>query len=224
MDGSAFWLMSGARHELGVFAQFGFLAFGLEQLFFDTIWIDRAGWRAATIYTRHDRVTMETLAAPVAPGRFAILIGAWDEAAVIGSTLSTALSRWGDADYRIYVATYPNDPATHAAIEAVRTTADARRRIRIVPGDRPGPVTKAEALNRNWDALRADEAAEGFRYKAAILHDAEDYELCGAPYNTYYPDSIIIPLSCGLRSSTAVCGVKHNHITMETDRPTDCQQ
>ncbi|MBB5728173.1 hypothetical protein FHS99_000629, partial [Sphingomonas prati] len=214
MDGSAFWLMSGARHELGVFAQFGFLAFGLEQLFFDTIWIDRAGWRAATIYTRHDRVTMETLAAPVAPGRFAILIGAWDEAAVIGSTLSTALSRWGDADYRIYVATYPNDPATHAAIEAVRTTADARRRIRIVPGDRPGPVTKAEALNRNWDALRADEAAEGFRYKAAILHDAEDYELCGAPYNTYYPDSIIIPLSCGLRSSTAVCGVKHNHITM----------
>ncbi|MFD1949623.1 glycosyl transferase family protein [Sphingomonas arantia] len=175
MDGSAFWLMSGARHELGVFAQFGFLAFGLEQLFFDTIWIGRAGWRAATVYTRHDRVTMRTLAAPVAPGRFAILIGAWDEAAVIGSTLSTALARWGDADYRIYVATYPNDPATHAAIEAVRTTADARRRIRIVPGDRPGPVTKAEALNRNWDALRADEAAEGFRYKAAILHDAEDY-------------------------------------------------
>ncbi|WP_083672130.1 glycosyl transferase family protein [Sphingomonas montana] len=175
MDGFAFWLMSGARHELGVFAQAGFLAFGIEQLLFDLIWLLRAGWRAATVYRRFDRVTMATLAAPTAPGRFAVLIGAWDESAVIGTTLSTALTRWAGGDYRIYVATYPNDPATHAAIEAVRTDPDARRRIRIVPGDRPGPVTKAEALNRAWDALRADEQAEGIRYKAAILHDAEDY-------------------------------------------------
>lgn len=175
MGDMALWLLSGPRHELSLFAQFGFLLFGLEQLLFDWIWLGREGWRASTVYRRHDRATMASLAPPAMPGRFAVLIGAWDEAPVIATTLRTALGRWGDAAYRLYVATYPNDPATAAAIETVRTTDFARSRIRIVPGDRPGPITKAEALNRAWDALCADEIAGGFRYKAAILHDAEDY-------------------------------------------------
>ena len=175
MGETALWLISGPRHELSVFAQFGFLVFGIEQFLFDWIWLGREGWRAATVYRRHDRATMASLMPPRAPGCFAVLIGAWDESAVIATTLTTALDRWGDADYRIYVAVYPNDPATVAEIERVRSMRAAADRIRIVPGDRPGPVTKAEALNRAWVALCADEQALGLRYKAAILHDAEDY-------------------------------------------------
>lgn len=188
MGETALWLISGPRHELSVFAQFGFLVFGIEQFLFDWIWLGREGWRAATVYRRHDRATMASLMPPRAPGCFAILIGAWDESAVIATTLTTALDRWGDADYRIYVAVYPNDPATVAEIERVRTMRAAADRIRIVPGDRPGPVTKAEALNRAWVALCADEQALGLRYKAAILHDAEDYV---SPYELRLFDTLI---------------------------------
>jgi adsorption protein B len=38
----------------------------------------------------------------------------------------------------------------------------------------PGPTTKADCLNRLWERLLEDEAAEGVRAKAVVLHDAED--------------------------------------------------
>jgi adsorption protein B len=170
------WLLSSARVELALFAAIGFLIFGIEHLLFDGIWLGREGWRAATVYLRYDRTTVATLDPPLRPGRFAILIGAWDEAAVIATTLATAIARWHGANYRIYVATYPNDPATTAEIERVRQRdPSAAALIRIVPGDRDGPITKAEALNRGYAALCADEATSGLLYKAVILHDAEDY-------------------------------------------------
>jgi adsorption protein B len=170
------WLLGCVRHELALFAGVGFLLFGIESFLFDLMWLVRHGWRSATVYRRHDRITMATLPAPDAPGRFAVLMGAWDEAAVIGTTITLALERWGDADFCIYVATYPNDPATQAAIEAARALSPAAAdRVRIVPGDRPGPTTKAEALNRAWAALMADEAAAGEPVKAIVLHDAEDF-------------------------------------------------
>lgn len=43
-----------------------------------------------------------------------------------------------------------------------------------MPGDRPGPTTKADCLNTLWRALLHDELAQGFRAKAVVLHDAED--------------------------------------------------
>lgn len=172
---TALWLLAGAQSELALFAGVGLLIFGLDDLLIDMLWIRHVGWRAATVYRRHERVTMATLAPPRTPGRIAIFIGAWDEAAVIGTTLATAVARWGEADYRIYVATYPNDPATHAAIAAVREDPVAATRIRVVTGERPGPTTKAEALNRAWTTLLDDEAREGVRAKAILLHDAEDF-------------------------------------------------
>jgi adsorption protein B len=48
------------------------------------------------------------------------------------------------------------------------------RRLRTVIGERPGPTTKAECLNRLWDALVADEAAGAPAAGAVLLHDAED--------------------------------------------------
>jgi adsorption protein B len=189
MDQGAWWLLSGVRAELALFAKLGFTMFGLEHGVFDAIWLCRRAWRSATVYRRHDRTTMATLVAPRAPGRFAILIGAWDEGAVIATTLTNALHRWGDSDYRIYVATYPNDPLTLAEVERVRATgAWATAHIRVVPGTLPGPVTKAEALNRAFAALRADEDASGTRYKGIILHDAEDFV---SPYEIALFDSLI---------------------------------
>lgn len=43
-----------------------------------------------------------------------------------------------------------------------------------MPCDRPGPTTKADCLNRLWLAMREDERDTGQRFKAVVLHDAED--------------------------------------------------
>jgi len=84
--------------------------------------------------------------------------------------LRTALARIAHADFRIYVGVYDNDPATVAAVDAV---AAIDPRVRWV-GGAYGPTTKGECLNRVWRALVADEAISGERFKAIVLHDAED--------------------------------------------------
>ena len=142
--------------ELALFAGVGLLLGGLDDLAVDLIWIVRQSWRRLTVYRRFTRATVATLAAPAAPGRIAVLIGAWREAGVIGAMLTTACRRWGDADFRIYVGLYPDDLATVAEVEAA---ARQDGRIRAVAGWLPGPTTKAEALNRAWRALVAEEAA-----------------------------------------------------------------
>lgn len=106
---------------------------------------------------------------PAEPGAFAILIPAWDESAVIGPMLSRLLRTLRHPRFHIFVGVYPNDPATRAAVE---TLGDAR--ISVVPADRPGPTTKADCLNNLWRAALAHEQAEEMRFKAIVLHDAED--------------------------------------------------
>jgi adsorption protein B len=104
-------------------------------------------------------------------GRIAVFVAAWDEAAVIGGMLSTALDRYDHDDYRIYVGAYPNDRET---IDAVAAVAERDARVRLVIGLRDGPTTKADCLNTVWHAMRRDDAREVVGTKAIVLHDAED--------------------------------------------------
>lgn len=108
---------------------------------------------------------------PATPGRYAILVPAWDEAQVIGPMLRAALARLQHPDYRIFVGVYPNDPATAAAVAAVAAE-DAR--VTLVTTSRPGPTTKADCLNHLWRAAAAEEEASGRGFRAIVLHDAED--------------------------------------------------
>jgi len=168
------WLTERAAYELMLFAAVGLVIGGADDIIVDLIWIGRAAWRKVAIYTRYAPASMTTLTPPRAPGRLAVFVGAWDEEAVIGHMLGTALDRFDHDDYGLFVGIYPNDPGTVAAIEAVRRHHPRGSRIRIVNGTLAGPTTKAEALNRLWLALLADEARTGIRYKAIVLHDAED--------------------------------------------------
>ncbi|HEX8124953.1 MAG TPA: glycosyl transferase family protein [Allosphingosinicella sp.] len=152
--------------ESALFAASGFLILGLGDLAVDLCWIAHRARRLG-----RPKPTLAGLAPPSRPGRIAVFLPAWDEAEVIGDMLRGAVSAWGDDDWRIYVGTYCNDPATVASAAAV---ASAEPRVRIVTGGPPGPTTKADCLNRLWSALLADEAAEGLRAKAIVLHDAED--------------------------------------------------
>lgn len=163
MAGPLFGGLDFIMREAALFAATGFLILGLSDLAVDCLWVVGRARRLG--------VPEPEIAAPERPGLLAVLVPAWDEAAVIGDMLRGAASAWPDGDWRAYVGTYPNDPDTHKAAAAV---AAADPRIRVVSGEEPGPTTKADCLNRLWRALLADEAEEGRRVKAIVLHDAED--------------------------------------------------
>jgi adsorption protein B len=157
--------------ELALFAAVGFLIGGIDDLVIDLIWIGRSLWRRIAIYNRHPRANAATLAAPEHPGRIAIFVAAWQESPVIGEMIATALAKLRHPDWRLYVGCYPNDPETIAAVE--RAAGDDPH-VRLVVGDRAGPTTKAGCLNWIWQAMLADEQADGAPIKAVVLHDAED--------------------------------------------------
>src|SRR3546814_9249397 len=86
--------------------------------------------------------------------------------------LHRTLTAWQGEDVRLYVGCYPNDAAT---LFAVSPLVARDRRLRLVIGGREGPTTKGDNLNRLWAALGEDERAEGMRFAAIVLHDAEDH-------------------------------------------------
>jgi len=153
--------------EAALFAAFGFVILGASDLGVDFIWLGLEAKRRLLGDPGDPRATV--LAGPAQPGRIAIFIPAWDESAVIGAMLAHAQSAFGAADYRLYVGCYPNDPATVAGVWRVSS-----ERIRLVIGPAPGPTSKADCLNRLWERMIEDEAQDGVRFKAVVLHDAED--------------------------------------------------
>lgn len=158
--------ISFAQHELMLFAASGFLLLGLSDLLVDLIWIARSLRRKLASFVR---ASADTLEPPSSPGLMAVFIPAWDEAAVIADMLRATLLRFDHDHYRLYVGCYPNDPETIAAVHSVADT-----RVRLVIGPVNGPTTKADCLNRLWQAVLADEKADGRKVKAIVLHDAED--------------------------------------------------
>jgi adsorption protein B len=99
--------------EAALFAATGFLILGLSDLAVDLVWL---GLRARTL--GRPLPAVEAMPSPERPGRLAVFVPAWDEAAVIGDMLRGAVAAWQGGDWRIYVGTYPNDPATTAAAAA----------------------------------------------------------------------------------------------------------
>ena len=161
----AWWGLAAVTREVLLFAAFGFLVGGLDDLLVDFLYI------AGRLAGRGRRLALDGLAVPRTPGRLAIFVPAWDEVSVIGSMLDAALRSVEHAGYRIYVGTYPNDRPT---IDAVASVAGRDDRVRLVIGPRDGPTTKGDNLNILWRALRADDAVAGVRTRAVVLHDAED--------------------------------------------------
>ena len=155
--------------ELALFAAIGFLIFAANDLLVDIIYFGRRLWRALAVYSRYPRAFASQLEPPAEPGFIAILVPAWDEAAVISSMLKATLRRVEHENYRLFVGYYRNDPATAAAIASV-----VDERIEPVAVQVDGPTTKADCLNHLYDALLSYERSTGRTAKAVVLHDAED--------------------------------------------------
>lgn len=163
------FLVADLASELALFAAVGFLLFAIDDLVVDLIYFTRRLWRAVTIYSRYPRAFARSIKPLWTPRPIAIFVPAWDESFIIGPMLRSALRRFDHPDYRIFVGSYRNDPATAAAIAAV-----GDERIESVIVDDDGPTTKADCLNHLYDALIAWEIAQGICAAAVVLHDAED--------------------------------------------------
>ncbi len=169
MEGATFvGSFDAIARETTLFAAIWFLVGGLDDLAVDGVYLLRRA--RARLLSWFGAAAVANFPTTIPPGRIAVFVAAWDEAAVIGGMLRTALARFDHSDYRIYVGTYPNDGATIAEVVAV---AAKDGRVRLVVGAVPGPTTKAGCLNTIWRALLRDEAVEG-PVLAVVLHDAED--------------------------------------------------
>jgi adsorption protein B len=155
-------------HELLAFASVGIAASTIDDLVVDFLYFRLVVLRRMGPLPAAAPAAL-TDAAPTGTGWMAILIPAWDEAAVIAAMLSALTRRLDYPWYVVFVGVYPNDPATRAEIVSV---VDAR--IRVVACDRAGPTTKADCLNHLWRAAVEYEAVAGVAFKAVVLHDAED--------------------------------------------------
>ena len=157
-----------ALREAMLLAAFGIALSGLDDLFIDAVFLVRRTVRMVAVRPFHRRVTVEELGSDD-PGWFAILVPAWDEAAVIGTMLRGLIGTYLYPRFRVFVGCYPNDPTTLAEVAAVSDS-----RIERVITTRPGPTTKADCLNHLWRAALAHEAKAGITFRAIVLHDAED--------------------------------------------------
>ncbi|MFM9828604.1 MAG: glycosyl transferase family protein [Sphingomonas sp.] len=155
--------------ETLLFAAFGFLIGGVDDLAVDIAFGVR--WLRRWCAGRGRAIALAELPVPKQSGRIAVFVAAWDEADVVGAMLETALARFEHRDYRIYVGTYPNDPATIAIVADV---AARDSRVRLVIGSSDGPTTKSACLNTVWAALLREEAGSGNVARMIVLHDAED--------------------------------------------------
>nr|WP_086736784.1 glycosyl transferase family protein [Erythrobacter colymbi] len=161
------------QHELLLFAGVFFLIGALDDLAVDAAWL----WLRATGRAKTARVNRVSLRQRQLSGPAAVLIPAWREDAVIGQTIRHLLDTWQQADLRLYIGCYRNDPDTlGAAIAAAR----GDTRLRLVIHGHEGPTTKADCLNRLYAALAMDEARSGRRYAMLVFHDAEDMVDAGA--------------------------------------------
>lgn len=155
------------ERELLLFAGVFFLIGAIDELLVDGCW----AWLRLTGRGRTRRVSRAEIAARSLSGAPAVLVPAWQEAAVIGHMVAHALRAWPQAELRIYVGCYPNDPDTAAAITA---GAGGDPRVRLVMVGHDGPTTKADCLNHLYAAMARDEERTGRRFRMVLLHDAED--------------------------------------------------
>lgn len=167
MGGCSAWqLLVPLERELLAFAAFWFVVGLLDELAVDLAWL----WLRLTGRAATRRLPRGYGRQPLA-GPMAVLIPAFHEALVIGTTITHLLAAWPQRQLRLYVGCYANDPATLAAASAA---AAADPRVRIVVHAVAGPTTKADCLNRLYAALRRDEQRSRQPFRGVILHDAED--------------------------------------------------
>ncbi|WP_298336847.1 glycosyl transferase family protein [uncultured Erythrobacter sp.] len=155
------------QYELLLFAGVFFLIGALDDLAVDLAWL----WLKLTGRARTARINRKELQIRPLSEPVAVFIPAWQEADVIHDTVRHLLSVWPQRGLMVYIGVYRNDPET---LDAAMRAAEGDARLRLVIHDRDGPTTKADCLNRLYEAMSVDERRSMVRFSAVLFHDAED--------------------------------------------------
>jgi len=147
---SSFEWLAVVQNELLLFASVFFLLGFVDDFCIDLCWL----WLKITGRGKTKALDSEEMALSPLAGDAAVFIPAWSESAVIGDTIAHTLAAWPQERLRLYVGIYKNDPET---LEAATRAAGGDPRLRLVVFDRDGPSTKADCLNRLYEALQIDE-------------------------------------------------------------------
>ncbi len=176
---------------------------GVDDLFIDLNYYLRGLYRE-----ERRRITVEDLKA-VEQKRIAIIVPAWQEAAVIQQMLENNLQTldYDPTRYDIFVGTYRNDEETQERVESVARRVANVHKV-VTPHD--GPTSKADCLNWVYQGLQLVEERRGQRFDILLMHDAEDiiHPLALRLYNYLIPDhdfvqTPVLPLETPLRKWVA---------------------
>ena len=127
-------------------------------------------WRHMT-YRKRPRLSLERLRAREQQ-RIAVMVPAWNEGEVVASMVDNIIKRVEYDNYKIFVGTYPNDPATQACVD--RLALEYPQIIKVVTA-RPGPTTKADCLQNVLMTIREHEEVNSVNFDLILMHDAEDW-------------------------------------------------
>jgi bacteriophage N4 adsorption protein B len=161
-------------------AAFGFLIFGLDDLFFDL------QFSRYLFKNRHQpHIPAEDLSA-VPEQWIAIFVPAWREGGVVNKMADYAAKILLYEKYDIFIGVYPNDPETMACVDEVTKLYPRIHKV-VVP--HAGPTSKADCLNWIYRAMCLRETPGTREYGVIALHDAEDilHPLTLKIYNFFVP-------------------------------------
>jgi len=170
-----------------------FLISGVEDLIYD---IGLYFWKIfrRVKYRKRERLSLAKLRSRVQQ-RIAIFIPAWQEGEVIGETLDNIIHLIEYRNYTIFVGTYPNDPKTQQAVDAL--SKDHPQLIKVVNAE-DGPTNKADCINAIYRAMKQFEETNGVNFDIVVMHDAEDvvhpYSLLLYNYLIPRVDAIQLPI------------------------------
>jgi adsorption protein B len=169
-----------------------FLISGMDDLFVDLVFVARSIYRKYAILSKYPRLTERQLfARPEQP--LAVMIPAWDEAAVIRPMLENTLRSIQYSNFTIFVGTYLNDLATQSEVDLV--CAQHPQVVKVVtPHD--GPTNKADCLNCIFHQIRIHEQQTGIPYQIHVMQDCEDviHPLCYKLFNYLIPRKDMVQL------------------------------
>ncbi len=165
---------------------------GLNEAFLDCVFYIRP-LRRSLSQGRENPTCEEAELHSIPEKRIAIMVPAWDEAAVIGAMLESTCDRLEYDNYDIFVGTYPNDEATQ--MEVSRAAFD-RPHIHRVVCPNAGPTSKADCLNWVVETIKLRERESGERYEIFCLQDAEDvvHPLTLKVFNRFVPEYDLVQL------------------------------
>ncbi|WP_255429315.1 glycosyl transferase family protein [Ramlibacter albus] len=101
----------------------------------------------------------------------AIMVPAWHESDVIAAMIGNMVEVLEYRNYKVFVGTYVNDPAT---IEEVEKMTRRYKQVQRVEVPHPGPTSKADCLNFVVEAIFTHERDHNMEFAGVVLHDSED--------------------------------------------------